>query len=185
MKSVGGAEPTDETLMLQFCEGDARSFELLFQRYGSAIRAYLSRSVGPTHAEDLTQITFLSVVRGRGRFDPKAKFKPWLFAIATNATRDLIRRRRSEEVTATGELPDRAETSAAPERDEGVAREIQRALAELPEPMRLPILMHRFHNLSFAEIARALDASESAVKVRAHRGYKRLRLLLQKLWENR
>jgi RNA polymerase sigma-70 factor (ECF subfamily) len=56
---------------------------------------------------------------------------------------------------------------------------------QLPENQRLAIVMHRFQNLSFAEIAEALDLSESAVKVRAHRGYERLRALLRGLWEER
>jgi RNA polymerase sigma-70 factor (ECF subfamily) len=170
--------------MLQLCQGDAHGFEQLFQRYGVAIHAYLSRWVGPVHADDLTQTTFMSVLRGRGRFDANAKFRPWLYAIATNAARDLLRRRRAEQLTATGELPRReAEAVTSIDCDER-AEAVRRALAKLPEKMRLPILMHRFHNLSFAEIAVALDISESAVKVRAHRGYKRLRVLLQTLRED-
>jgi len=171
-------------LMLQICQGDMHGFESLFQRYGPAIHGYLSRWVGPPHADDLTQTTFMSVLRGRRRFDANAKFRPWLYAIATNAARDLLRRRRAEKLTATGE-PSRREAAAVTsiDFDEG-ADAVHRALAKLPEKMRLPILMHRFHNLSFAEIAEALDISESAAKVRAHRGYKRLRVLLQKLRED-
>ncbi len=182
--SGGAVEPSDEMLMLQICQGDMHGFESLFQRYGPAIHGYLSRWVGPPHADDLTQTTFMSVLRGRRRFDANAKFRPWLYAIATNAARDLLRRRRAEKLTATGE-PSRREAAAVTsiDFDEG-ADAVHRALAKLPEKMRLPILMHRFHNLSFAEIAEALDISESAAKVRAHRGYKRLRVLLQKLRED-
>jgi RNA polymerase sigma-70 factor (ECF subfamily) len=178
-------EDSDESLMLQLCQGDMRSFERLFQRYGAAVRGYLGRWVRPENAEDLTQTTFLSLLRGRGRFDPKAKFKPWLYAIATNAARDHLRRRRPEELTATGELPPLpSEATTVSERDEGLERAVQQALSQLPERLRLPILLHRFQHLSFSEIAQALDASESAVKVRAHRGYKRLRVLLQGLRED-
>ncbi len=167
--------------MSQLCQSDTHGFELLFQRYGPAIHAYLSRWVGPAHADDLTQTIFISVLRGRGRFDANAKFRPWLYAIATNAARDLLRRRRVEELTAIAELP-RLDAEAVTSIDcDEEAEAVHRALAKLPEKIRLPILMHRFHNLSFAEIAEALDITESAAKVRAHRGYKRLRALLQKL----
>lgn len=107
-----------------------------------------------------------------------------MYAIATNAARDFLRRRRVEELTATGELP-RGEAEAVSSLDCNEAVEVvHRALAKLPEKMRLPILLHRFHDLSFAEIAEALDITESAAKLRAHRGYARLGLLLQKLRED-
>ncbi len=176
---------SDEGLMARFCDGDLPAFEVLFQRYGQVIRAYLARLVGAVHADDLAQATFLSVVRARGRFDRKAHFKPWLYAIATNAARDYFRRRR-EELTQTGELSSElADEGGSEARDEGLERAVQNALAQLPQSQRVAIVMHRFQNLSFAEVAQALDLSESAVKVRAHRGYKRLRELLRGLWDSR
>jgi RNA polymerase sigma-70 factor (ECF subfamily) len=176
---------SDEGLMARFCDGDLPAFEILFQRYRQVIRAYLARLVGPVHADDLAQATFLSVVRARGRFDRKARFKPWLYAIATNAARDYLRRRR-EELTPTGELSSElADESGSEARDEGLEKAVQKALAQLPQSQRVAIVMHRFQNLSFAEVAQALDLSESAVKVRAHRGYKRLRELLRGLWDSR
>src|SRR5215471_8966485 len=177
---VEASQDSDESLMARFCDGELPAFEKLFQRYGRPIRAYLTRLVGPSPAEDLAQATFLSVVRARGRFDRKARFRPWLYTIATNAARDYFRRHR-EELTADGELPSEAsDPDGSPvSRDDGLERAVQNALAQLPEGQRLAIVMHRFQNLSFAEIAQALDLSESAVKVRAHRGYKRLRELLE------
>jgi RNA polymerase sigma-70 factor (ECF subfamily) len=170
--------------MAELCQGGTHGFEQLFQRYSAAIHAYLSRWVGPAHADDLTQTTFISALHGRGRFDANAKFRPWLYAIATNAARDFLRRRRVEELTAAGELP-RREVEAVTSLDCNESVEVvHRALAKLPEEMRLPILMHRFHGLSLAEIAEALDVTESAAKVRAHRGYVRLRVVLQKLGDD-
>jgi RNA polymerase sigma factor (sigma-70 family) len=176
---------SDEGLMARFCDGDLRAFEALFQRYGQVIRAYLAHLVGAVQADDLSQATFLSVVRARGRFDRTARFKPWLYAIATNAARDYLRRRR-EELTDTGQLSsEHADEAGREVRDEGLEKAVRSALAQLPENQRVAIVMHRFQNLSFAEVAQALDLSESAVKVRAHRGYKRLRELLRGLWDSR
>ncbi len=165
--------------MTRFCQGDARAFDALFQRYAGPIHGYLARLTGsPAAAEDLSQQTFLSVVRARGRFQESSRVKPWLYAIATNAARDWQRRKRPEDLTEQGELPTRVPAEASAPRDAGLERAVQRALAELPEGQRIPIVLHRFEGMSFAEIADAMGLTESAVKVRAHRGYERLRELL-------
>ena len=165
--------------MTRFCQGDARAFDALFSRYHRAVHAYVLRMVGSrAAAEDLTQATFLSLVRARGRFLAGHRFKPWLYAIATNAARDTLRRRKPEELTEEGELPAGAVAENAGPRDAGLERRVHQALARLPEAQREAILMHRFEGLSFGEIAEALSLSESAVKVRAHRGYEKLRELL-------
>ncbi len=165
--------------MARFCQGEAKAFDALFQRYSRPIHGYLTRLAGSASvAEDLVQLTFLSLVRARGRFQPGARVKPWLYAIATNAAKDHQRRsRRPEELTEQGELPAVAADAPGP-RDMGLERTVQRALELLPEGQRIPIVLHRFEGMSFAEIAEALGLTESAVKVRAHRGYTRLRELL-------
>lgn len=168
--------------MEAFLDGDTRAFDALFARHAPAMRSYLQRLTGSAAvADDLTQTTFVSMVRGRGRFQRGAKVKPWLFAIATNAARDWSRRSKFERVTEEGELPD-APVEEGPEVDPGLAKAVKHALAQLPESMREAIVMHRFEGLSFAEIAEHAGVTESAVKVRAHRGYERLRELLKGLW---
>lgn len=168
--------------MEAFIEGEARAFEALFARHAGEIRAYLQRLTGSgAVADDLTQATFLSVVRGRGRFQRGAKVRPWVYAIATNAARDWRRRTRFEGVTAEGQLPEE-EAEAPALKDPGLERAVKAALAQLPEAQREAIVLHRFEGLSFAEIAEHVGLTESAVKVRAHRGYERLRELLKGVW---
>jgi len=172
--------------MASFCQGDAQAFDALFARYQRPVYAFLVRLVGPRTAEDLTQATFLSVVRARGRFRKDARFRPWLYAIATNAARDFLRRSKAERLTAQGDAPaDPAAEDSAAAFDPGLQQAVHQALQQLPEGQRLAITLHRFQNLSFAEIAEALDLTESAVKVRAHRGYERLRDLLRAVWEEK
>ncbi|NNB90370.1 RNA polymerase sigma factor [Corallococcus exiguus] len=181
--SPGASGDSDEVLMERFCQGDAQAFDALFQRYARPVQGYLARLTGsPATAEDLAQLTFLSLVRARGRYQAGARVRPWLYAIATNAARDHARRhRRPEDLTPEGELPLTAVADTPEPRDAGLERAVQRALAQLPEGQRLPILMHRFEGMGFAEIAETLGLTESAVKVRAHRGYARLRELLAPL----
>jgi RNA polymerase sigma-70 factor (ECF subfamily) len=169
------AEP-DEALMARFIEGDPGAFEVLFQRYSQPIYGYLLRMVGTAaQAEDLTQVTFLSVLRSRDRFRPGALFRPWLYAIATNAARDQHRRRRPEDPIEQAA----SETTDTLADVDPLQREaVRKALEQLPESQRVPIVLHRYEGLSFAEIAEAVGATETAVKVRAHRGYEKLRELL-------
>ncbi len=181
VRACVAADP-DEVLMARFCEGHPPAFDALFQRHAGPVRGYLTRLTGSeATAEDLVQHTFMSLVRSRGRFQPGSRFKPWLYAIATNAARDFQRRgRRPEELTPEGELPVVADERTGP-RDVGLERTVRRALDQLPEGQRIPILLHRFEGMGFAEIADTLGLTESAVKVRAHRGYARLRELLTAL----
>jgi RNA polymerase sigma-70 factor (ECF subfamily) len=169
--------------MERFSRGDSAALDALFRRHAGAVNGYLRRLTGSASlSEDLVQQTFVSLVRGRGRFARGAKFKPWLYAIATNAARDAHRRGRFERVTDDG-TAGASETVDPIERDEGLNRQVHAALAQLPGGQREAIVMHRFEGLSFSEIAQATGLSESAVKVRAHRGYERLRELLKGLWK--
>lgn len=168
--------------MESFLDGDARAFDALFARHARGVRAYLQRVTGSgAVADDLTQATFLSVVRGRGRFQQGAKVRPWLYAIASNAARDWRRHAKFETVTDEGEVPD-GEAELPPMRDPGLQKAVKAALAQLPEAQREAIVLNRFEGLSFAEIAQHAGVNESAVKVRAHRGYERLRELLKGVW---
>jgi RNA polymerase sigma-70 factor (ECF subfamily) len=167
--------------MDRFIQGDRGAFDALFQRHGQAIHGYLLRMVGSAAAaDDLVQTTFLSLVRARDRFRPGSAFKPWLYAIATNAARDQHRRRRQEAPLEDADVT--ADVTDPLGRNDPFEREaVRAALEQLPESQRVPILLHRFEGLSFAEIAAVVGASETAVKVRAHRGYERLRDLLAPL----
>jgi RNA polymerase sigma-70 factor, ECF subfamily len=169
--------------MRQFCRGEARAFDALFERYARPLNRYLARLVGASAADDLTQATFLSVVRARGRFRDGARVKPWMYAIATNAARDWMRRQRPEDLSSDGELPNVADTAESVMRDLGLERTVATALEQLTGSQREAILLHKFEGMSFAEIADSLGVTESTVKVRAHRGYEKLRVLLADLKE--
>src|SRR3954454_14039530 len=90
--------------MEQFCRGDETAFDALYERHAPPVLAFLTRMVRDAAlAEDLLQTTFLSVVRARGRYQPGTAVRAWVFAIATNAGRDALRRRRArrEDLSST------------------------------------------------------------------------------------
>jgi RNA polymerase sigma factor (sigma-70 family) len=169
--------------MERFCQGVVGAFDTLYARHAGALKGYLTRLTGtPSAADDVLQATFLSLVRARGRFRRGARLKPWLYAIATNAARDWRRRGSQEEAVPEEVQEEGAEMVVA---DPGLERRVRAALEALPEGTRLAILLHRFEGLSFSEVAEVLGVSETAAKVRAHRGYTRLRELLADLEEER
>jgi RNA polymerase sigma-70 factor (ECF subfamily) len=173
---------SDEALMERFCDGDSRALEALFERHSRGVHGFLTRMVRDgALADDLLQTTFLSVVRSADRYERGAKVLPWLLTIAGNAARDTLRHKR-QQVEMLVEVPPSREPSMTPEHSDPAARKlIEAAFAEMPEQQREAVLMHKLHGLSFDEIARALGISETAARIRAHRGYEKLRHLLEKL----
>lgn len=168
--------------MEQFCRGDENAFDILYARYAPQVQAFLVRMVRDAAlAEDLLQATFLSVVRARGRYQPGTTVRAWVFAIAANAGRDALRRRRARREDPSG--PDEVVVADAPADppDPAAARAVQEALMRLPFEQREAVVLHKMQDLSFEEIATALGITVSAAKVRAHRGYHRLRELLAPL----
>lgn len=174
--------PTDEALMERYCNGDNQALEALFERHARPVHGFLVRMVRDgALADDLLQTTFLSVVRSADRYQRGAKVLPWLMTIAANAARDTLRRKNQNiEVLATDDAP--PEPSVTPEHSDPAARKlIEAAFAELPAQQREAVVLHKLNGLSFEEIAQSLNISETAARIRAHRGYEKLRALLEKL----
>lgn len=172
---------SDEALMNRYCEGDNQGLEVLFERHAVGLHGFLVRMVRDRAlADDLLQTTFLSVVRSADRYQRGAPVRPWLLTIAGNAARDTLRRKRQGvEVLGEDSAP---EPSFTPAPSDPAARKlIEEAFAELPAPQREAVLLHKLEGLSFEEIGRSLHISPTAARIRAHRGYEKLRPLLEKL----
>ncbi len=181
MSAAPAAADSDEGLMERFQRGDRSAFDLLFRRHVAPLTSFLTRLTGSTAAaEDAVQLTFLSLVRSRDQFVRGSKVKPWLYAIASNAARDRFRRTKREHPGADepGEV-----AIDATHGDAGLRRRLLAALQQLPEAQREAVVLHRLEGWSFGEIAEAVGASETAVKVRAFRGTQVLRELLKDVWE--
>lgn len=177
-------EPTDEQLMERFCAGESSACEQLFSRHGRRVDALMKSMVrDEALAEDLVQTTFLSVVRSKDRYTPGHPVLPWIFTIATNAARDVLRRKglKIEELSDTGELPRDIAGGASAETDPGLRKAVEQALSKLPQSHREVVVLHKVQGLSFVEIADALGITSAAARIRAHRGYERLRELLAPL----
>lgn len=173
-------QPTDEALMQAIRSGDPAGMDQLFARYAPVLLGLMSRDLARTDAEDLVQETFLQIHRARNDFKPGSRLRPWLMTIALNLKRDFFRRkgRRPEHPMEAAAEDARIATNGGAARREA-KRTLDGAMAELPENHRQAIELHWLAGLSFPEVAQAMGATVSAVKVWAHRGYKRLRADLE------
>jgi len=139
-------------------------------------------------AEELAQEVFLRVYRSRGTYEPTAKFTTWLFRIAThlalNFLRDEKNERGQERLDQESEggpmlqVSDRKPTVESRMVYEVKLREVREAIASLPEKQRAAVLMHKYEEMEYSQIATALTCSESAVKSLLFRAYESLRARL-------
>jgi RNA polymerase sigma-70 factor (ECF subfamily) len=187
---------TDVQLMLDVKAGDEASFELLLRKYRTPLVNFLYRMVRDTAvAEDLAQEVFLRVYRAREDYAPRAKFTTWMFRIATNLALNSVRDNRHRRMEISMDQPaDSGEEDArpleVPDRAPSVEQElvarsraamILRAIHSLPEKQRAAVLLHKYQELDYDEIARVLECSESALKSLLFRAYETLRVELAPL----
>lgn len=169
----------DVRLMLAFRDGDDAAFDALFERWAARLLRFLERMVrDPAVAEELVQETFLRVYRARARYAADAKFSTWLYTIATNVARNELRRpfRRaphdSTDAAREGTPLELAAEGAAVDEivnARRVGKDVEAALAALPERQRAALWLAAVDGLPYAEVAAALETSEASVKALVHR----------------
>jgi len=176
--------------------GDEVSFELLLRKYRCPLVNFLARMVRDRGmAEELAQEVFLRVYRARKGYAPSAKFTTWMFRIASNLALNAIRdgRYRQLEISMDQSVEigdDRAPSWEVADRRPGAEQEliardraaiIQRAIEQLPDKQRAAVLLHKYQELDYDEIARILECSEAALKSLLFRAYETLRVQLAPL----
>lgn len=185
MTAVAALE-RDAELMLRVREGDDISFALLLERHRSPVVHFLYRMVqNQAVAEELGQEVFLRVYRSRASYEPTARFTTWLFRIATHLALNQIRDRRHERGAESlddgsregvvRQLPDRAMTAEQRLLRDARLSEVRLAIEALPPKQRAAVLMHKYQEMEYSQIAGVLGLSESAVKSLLFRAYETLR----------
>ena len=183
------AAVSDVDLMLRVKTGDESAFASLVQKYRRPMIGFMYRLCrNPATAEELAQEVFLRVYRSRAGYEPSAKFTTWLYRIATNLAVNHARDTRHErpENTVrldepdqeTGTTPDLANDSLSAE-EQILKRErlaaIRSVVNALPERQRVAVIMHKYQQMDYREIAGVLKLSESATKSLLFRAYETLR----------
>ena len=184
--------------MLDVKAGDDASFELLLHRYRTPLVNFLYRMVrSREQAEDLAQEVFVRVYRAREEYVPSAKVTTWLFRIATNLALNSLRDHRHQKQEVSMDAPLTVDAEDGDERPFEVAdkhptieqelveedrkKMIRHAIEKLPEKQRAAVLLHKYQELDYGEIAKILSCSESALKSLLFRAYETLRVELAPL----
>jgi RNA polymerase sigma-70 factor, ECF subfamily len=168
---------SDEKLMLAFSQGSVEDFAELFRRYKQPMYAFFRRRVtDAAHAEELTQETFLALVRSAGRYEPRALFRTYIYAIALKILRNY-RRNAAFRAFFIGER----KTSADPAKHDATesALWVRGAIAKLDAIDREIVMLREYEQLRYAEIADLLAIPVNTVRSRLFRARMALRELLE------
>jgi len=194
-----GAAPVDRgsELMLLWQGGDEGAFREIVDLYSGQVFALLTRFLGRRHTgrEDMVQDVFLRVVRARDRYEPTARFSTWLYSITWRMCINETERRAGRQPLSLDTLNSDGSHSFDPEDDQqrspddgleraDVVAAVRTAIAELPEAQRIAVVLARYHDMPYVEIAEIVGSSEKAVKSLIHRARETLRERLQPLFES-
>lgn len=176
---------SDEQLVLAYRRGDRASFATLVSRYERELFHFLVRFLGDrAAAEDMFQETFLQVHQSAEGFDTQRRFRPWLFTIAANKARDLMRsnsRRAMNPLQASitrgeagegGEFIDLMKSTAGPPEEtlqqQELQSKVQNTVMGMPPHLREILLLSYFHQFPYKQISEILDIPLGTVKSRLH-----------------
>jgi RNA polymerase sigma-70 factor (ECF subfamily) len=184
--SMTDSEPPEPEIgwMARIREGDVEAFRQLVETHQARVIGTISKMLGSdAEAEDLAQQVFIRVWKSAGRYQPTAKFTTWLFRITRNLVFNELRRRRHfvDQPEETPEPADRLEKE--PDRvllAEELQKAIQEAINALPESQRMAIILRRYEEMPYEEIAKVMDTTVPAVKSILFRARAELRERLAK-----
>jgi len=184
----------DARLMVQVKDGDESAFEELVAKYQDRVLTVLFNAIGSREeAEDLTQEVFLRVYRARHGYQPSAKFSTWIFTITNNLAMNARRSRKVRRTVAiqsrdSGPLGARPQEQLVAEKSPSasgqlhaseVAEMVREAVGKLDERQRMAVLLNKFEDLGYAEIAQIMGTTPSAIKSLLSRARTNLREMLE------
>jgi RNA polymerase sigma-70 factor, ECF subfamily len=183
------AEMSDAEVMLRAGAGDDAAFDYLVSKFRRPLIAFMYRNTGSQAvAEELAQEVFLRVYRSRTSYSAEAKFTTWLYRIATNLAINHARDTQSERATNAISIDEQDEETGlavdvadkAPNAEQEMLqderlRAIREHVMALPDRQRQAVLMHKYQEMDYKEIAAVLGLSESATKSLLFRAYETLR----------
>jgi RNA polymerase sigma-70 factor, ECF subfamily len=188
-----GDDAEDVGLMRLVARGDTTAFERLIQRHQTLVAGTVARMLGSnSDVEDIAQQVFIRVWKSAGRYVARAKFTTWLLKITRNLVFNEMRRAKRHPhlpvqiELKTEEIPLKDEATATPDAtllQAELQTEIEKAIMLLPETQRMALVLRRYEELSYEEIAHVLDLSVPAVKSLLFRARTELRERLKNYLE--
>lgn len=170
----------DHELMTRIAQGDRAALGALVERHQQGVLSLAYRFLGRWDlAEDICQDAFIRILDHAGEYQPSARFSTWLYRVVANLCWDRRRRARHVRHELTTDIPASGAAHAAPDVGASDVQErVRQAIAALPDRQRLAVILHRFHEMSHAEVAQLTGWSASAVESCLVRAYDQLRCSL-------
>jgi len=194
---IAQLDERDRADMIRLAAGHEAALNELMERHAPKLFNYLVRSLqNEEDAGDTAQETFVRVYQNCAKFDAGQKFTTWLYTIATNLVKDRYRHRtRHPQVSldaeneTTGEdfresVPEHNPTPSESLQGSERAEAVRNAVGQLPEELRVPLILSEYEELSHAEIGGILKCTAKAVETRIYRARQQLRTSLGKLLES-
>src|SRR5688572_26342997 len=187
------AEDRGVQWMVAFQAGSETAFDRLVEAYSGQVYALFTRFLGQVpEREDLVQEVFLRVLRSRERYTPTARFSTYLYRVAFNLAVNHTERDKHR-ARDEGQLDDENPSHRTQASDDGdpahkletddVVQAVREAIACLPESQRMALILAKYEEMSFSEIAAVLGSSEKAIKSLVHRARESLRERLKPFLE--
>jgi RNA polymerase sigma factor (sigma-70 family) len=169
---------TDEMIMEAVKRGELQQASLLFERYNKRIFNFLARmTMDRELAEDLTQNVFLRIIRYRNSYKEGARFQSWIYQVARNIFSDHYQAHKNKfsdfvDVEKISDyMPDSEESELWDERE----RLLHKSMAKLGEEQRELLILTRFQQMKYEEVALIMDTTVANIKVKVHRAIAKLR----------
>lgn len=169
---------TDEMIMEAVKNGDLQQASLLFDRYNKRIFHFLARmTMDRALAEDLTQNVFLRLIKYRTSYREGARFQPWIYQVARNIFSDHYQSHKNKysdfvDVEKVSDyMPDTDDTNLTNERE----RLLHQSMAKLESDQRELLVLTRFQQMKYEEVALIMNTSVANIKVKVHRAIAKLR----------
>jgi RNA polymerase sigma-70 factor (ECF subfamily) len=169
---------TDETIMEAVKRGELQQATLLFERYQKRIFNFLARmTMDRELAEDLTQNVFLRIIKYRNSYREGNKFQSWIYQVARNVFSDYYQAHKNKFADfvdvekISDHMADRQESEEQDEKE----RLLHRSMARLSEEQRELLVLTRFQQMKYEEVAAIMDTTVANIKVRVHRAILKLK----------
>jgi len=180
---------TDEMLMLAVRSGDVAKLGILFNRHSRALFEFFARLTGSRSlAEDLVQDVFVRMLKYRETFRTESRFKAWMYQIARNARFDHYKKHEIENPFPEGgteKLESRSPFPVDHLEHQQQTQLLECALYKLPSEKREVLILSRYQDLKYEQIAEIMGCEVGAIKVRVHRALKDLREIFMRLSNER
>ena len=173
---------SDETRIRQMAAGDPDALVDMMNRYQDVALSLAYRNTQNwTDAEDIVQESFLRIFKSAAHYQGQSSFKTWLYRIVVNLCIDHQRKKKTGVSLDTTAMDISAQAESDPLETQETAAIVQKAVHELPERQRVALILHRYENLSHAQISETTGWSRSSVESLLVRAYENLRNKLEGL----